>query len=79
MHYVYILENKERDFYYVGITEDLQRRIVEHGDGKTPITKGYLPLKLVWYCAFPTKEQAAKFEMYLKSVSGRAFSSRHLI
>ncbi|MFH1749441.1 MAG: GIY-YIG nuclease family protein [bacterium] len=44
-----------------------------------PATKGKRPISLVFYCAFPTKEQAVEFEKYLKSGSGQSFRNKHLI
>jgi len=79
MHYVYILKSKStNNFHYIGLTSNLNKRLREHSKGKTPITKGYLPIYLVWYCIFNNRIRAAKFEKYLKSGSGRAFSKRHL-
>ena len=79
MYYVYILTSTARPFHYVGLTHDLRRRIDEHFNGMTPVTKGYRPLMLVWYCVFEDKLRAAAFERYLKSGSGRAFSKKRLI
>lgn len=79
MIYVYILKSTARSFHYVGLTHNLQRRIEEHCNGMTPVTKGYRPLALVWYCVFEDRLRAATFERYLKSGSGRAFSTKHLI
>ncbi|HLD18174.1 MAG TPA: GIY-YIG nuclease family protein [Patescibacteria group bacterium] len=78
MYYVYLLENETKDFHYTGLTHDLDRRMVEHEQGLTPMTKGRL-LHLKWHCVFPTKEAAARFEKYLKTGSGRAFAKRHLL
>ena len=61
------------------MTHNLQRRIDEHFNGMTPVTKSYRPLILVWYCVFDDRSRAARFEHYLKSGSGRAFSNKRLI
>jgi len=79
MYYVYILENKNKNFHYIGYTKNLNKRIHEHKNGESSVTKGYLPIKLVWHCVFYNKQTAAKFEKYLKSGSGRAFTKKHLI
>lgn len=78
MYYVYILKLSNND-YYVGSTGNLKERIVDHQEGKNISTKPFRPVKLVYYCAFPTKSQALKFEMHLKSGSGKAFRNKHLI
>jgi len=78
MFYVYILllaNNK----HYVGQTEDLTKRVAKHQEGGVISTSNYRPVKLVWYCSFSDKEKAVKLEKYLKSGSGRAFVSKHLL
>ena len=79
MYYVYILYNRDREFRYVGLTKDLEKRLKEHKAGLSPVTKGYLPIRLVWYAVFSDKSIAARFERYLKSGSGRAFVKRHIL
>lgn len=64
MYYVYLLK-LSNDSVYTGCTPDLKRRIQEHETGKTESTKDLRPLKLIWYCAFPSRIQARRFEQYL--------------
>jgi predicted GIY-YIG superfamily endonuclease len=79
VHYVYLLNSKRSYFRrYIGVTADLKRRIAEHNSGKFPHTATYAPWTLVTYVAFSNKQQADKFELYLKSGSGHAFANRHL-
>jgi len=78
MYYVYILlcsDNKP----YTGCTADLKDRIKRHQKGNVPATKDRLPIKLTSYFAFANKYKAYKFEKYLKSGSGRAFTKRHFM
>ena len=79
MYSVYILYNKTKSFTYYGLTKNLRKRVDEHKLGKVRVTKAYLPLFLIWYCVFKNKIQAARFEKYLKSGSGRAFVKKRLI
>jgi putative endonuclease len=77
-HYVYILRSTvERDRYYVGLTQHLEKRLAEHNRGETPSTKAYAPWQIETATAFRDKAKAAAFEQYLKTHSGRAFSKRH--
>ena len=78
MYYTYLLKLSNNDIY-VGSTVDLVIRIKDHNEGKNISTKPFRPVKLVYYCAFPTKAQSIKFEMYLKSGSGKAFRNKHLL
>jgi putative endonuclease len=78
MLYVYIVESESSPGrYYVGSTKDIQRRVDEHNEGKSAHTAKYRPWKLATYIAFENRGKAFKFEQYLKSGSGRAFSKKH--
>lgn len=79
MFYVYILANTSQTFHYIGLTRNLERRIDEHVNGLSPVTKTYCPLILMWYCVFTDRSLAAQFEQYLKSGSGRAFAKKRLL
>lgn len=78
MYYTYLLKLSNGD-YYSGSTHDLQERVKDHLEGKNISTKPFRPVKLMFYCAFPTKEQAINFQMYLKSGSGKAFRNKHFV
>ncbi len=79
MIYVYILQSlSDNDRFYTGITEDLKERIRKHNTGKVPHTSKHIPWKLKTYIAFSDKNMAVKFEKYLKTSSGRAFSKKRL-
>ncbi len=78
MHYVYILQGTKNNSPYTGITTNLKQRIKNHNSGQVKSTSSKKPYKLIWYCAFASKINAYKFEKYLKSGSGVAFSKKHL-
>ncbi|MFH1405028.1 MAG: GIY-YIG nuclease family protein [Patescibacteria group bacterium] len=78
MHYVYIIKS-HNNRVYTGSTADLKQRIIYHNKGQVPHTSKNKPWKVIWYCAFPTQQQALDFERYLKSGSGHAFSRKRLI
>jgi putative endonuclease len=44
-----------------------------------PATKPFLPVELIFYCAFKDKYKAFEFEKYLKSGSGRAFMNKRFL
>ena len=58
--------------YYVGHTDELDRRLAQHGSG---LGSGYtttrLPISLVWFAEFPTREEAKAAEVQLKKWSRR--------
>ena len=78
MHYVYLLRSEMTDNKYIGTTIYLKRRLNEHNSGKSTYTNKFKPWRIEMYIAFTDKEKANKFETYLKSGSGRAFTERHL-
>lgn len=78
MYYAYILKLADAS-YYTGSTSNLPKRIAKHNKGDVLATKGKRPVKLVFYCAFPSKKKALEFEKYLKTGSGQSFRNRHLI
>ena len=78
MYYVYLLQSQSHPARrYTGLTSDLKARLTKHNEGGVPHTSQYRPWTLKTYLAFQTRPQAAAFERYLKSHSGRAFASRH--
>jgi predicted GIY-YIG superfamily endonuclease len=78
MKYVYMLQSEvDPERYYVGSTPDLKRRFAEHNDGKSIHTNKFKPWRLVTYVAFSDYVKADKFELYLKTSSGRAFAKKH--
>ena len=51
-YFVYIMANKHNSVLYTGVTNNLQRRILEHKEGKGSLfTKKYNVHKLVYYQA----------------------------
>jgi putative endonuclease len=70
-HYVYVLKSVENWRFYVGMTENVQRRLQEHNSGKTKSTKGYKPWVLVFTEEFDSRELAREREKYLKSGIGK--------
>lgn len=69
--FVYILYSTDFDRFYIGMTQDLERRIKEHNSGKTKSTKGFRPWKLVYSEVVEDRISARCRESYLKSGIGR--------
>lgn len=75
---MYLLQaNRTQPERYIGLTGDLKARLARHNAGEVPHTSKFSLWALKTYTAFLTREQAAQFELYLKSGSGRAFANRH--
>ena len=67
MFVVYVLESETFKRTYTGMTNDLERLIKEHNNGKTKSTRFYRPWKLLFIESFPTRLEAREREKYLKS------------
>jgi len=77
MKYVYILQSDDGEHFYVGVTDDVDERLRLHNAGKVSHTAKYKPWRLRTFVAFSDRKSAFAFEKYLKSGSGRAFSTKH--
>ena len=65
--YVYFITNKSNRVLYVGVTNNLSRRIGEHAEGRgSAFTNKYNCTKLVYFEVFPDIEQAIEREKQLK-------------
>ena len=79
MHYVYLIRSKAQSSHtYIGLTDDVLKRLESHNSGANKHTAKYRPWVLVSYTAFAERSKAAAFEAYLKHGSGHAFAKRHL-
>ena len=67
-YYVYILYNRKKNFIYIGYSEDLKQRFVEHNDGRSKSTKAYRPLELIHYEAYHNKKMLSAENYILKQI-----------
>lgn len=67
MYYVYILRSEKDGSLYIGYTNNLKKRILEHNNGLSLSTKNKRPYKLIFYEAFINRIDAKHRETYLKS------------
>lgn len=64
---VYIVSNKRRTVYYIGVTADLAQRVLQHKSGKGSVfTKKYNCTYLIYYEYYPRIEEAIAKEKVLK-------------
>ena len=66
-YYVYLLKSDKTKYNYIGCTSNLKKRLKEHQDGRVYSTKKMLPLELLYYEAYRSKESAYQREKHLKS------------
>ena len=70
MYYTYIMSNENNSTLYIGMTNDLARRVREHKAGIIPgFTQKYKCNKLVYYEEFSEVNQAIEREKQLKKWS----------
>ncbi len=66
--YIYILTNTYRTTFYIGVTSDLLKRIIEHANGAaSKFTKKYGVKDLIYYEEFSAINQAIAREKQLKN------------
>ena len=68
---VYVLQNREGRFY-VGLSDDVPRRVAQHNSGWSKWTKGKGPWRLAWKSDVMNLSQARKLELLLKRQKGGA-------
>jgi len=73
MYFVYAIRSLVDGRIYVGMTNDVAKRLSEHNAGKTKSTKGYTPWHSIYTESLPLRTQARVREKYLKSGVGREF------
>ncbi|PKH49620.1 endonuclease [Tenacibaculum sp. Bg11-29] len=66
--YTYILTNKYRTTFYIGVTANLSKRLIEHKEGKaSKFTKKYNVTDLIYFEEFTDINQAISREKQLKN------------
>jgi len=64
--YTYLLKSLKDEKYYVGITNDINRRLFEHNNGKLLTTAKRRPFSLVYYKTHENYLEARNHEKWLK-------------
>ncbi|MDO8594259.1 MAG: GIY-YIG nuclease family protein [bacterium] len=80
MFKVYVLENQIDKGWYIGETDNLKRRILEHNSGRGGRTtkRGGGIWKLIYAEAYLNKSDALGREKFLKSGSGHRYLKKQL-
>jgi putative endonuclease len=73
MLYVYAIQSLKDGRIYVGLTQNIDKRILQHNKGATFSTKPFKPWKLIYSEVLPDRICARKREKYLKSGVGKEF------
>lgn len=70
MFQTYILKNDTTKNFYIGSTNDLERRLAEHNRGQTRSTKRIGQWQIVYKEEFKTNIEAKRRERMIKSYKG---------
>ena len=76
MYYLYILKSKIIDKYYIGISQNPQKRIKYHNTFEKGFTSRYRPWEIVYTKKFNNKNLAMKAEKKLKNWKSRKMIER---
>ncbi len=71
MFYVYVLKSQRDSTLYIGLTQDLARRLQQHNRGHGRSTRAKRPFVLLLFERFETRAAARAREKYYKSGFGR--------
>ncbi len=71
MFYVYVLKSRLDSTLYIGLTQDLARRLQQHNRGLERNTKAKRPYVVLLSKRFETRAAARAREKYYKSGFGR--------
>ena len=74
MFYVYVLQSLKNYGFYIAFAPDLKARFLKHQNGLVRSTKNLLPLDLIYYEAYKSKQDALTREKRLKKFA-KGFSS----
>ena len=71
MFWVYVLKSQDHNKFYTGQTDNLERRLQEHNEGKSIYSRRYRPWRVVYTETYGTAVEAISREQYLRSAAGR--------
>ena len=69
MYQVYIIENEESR-KYIGLSEDVEKRLLGHNEGVSKWTRGKGPWKIIWTSKPMDLSEARKMENLMKRQKG---------
>ena len=70
--YVYVLR-LDKNSFYTGLTNNIERRIKEHRSKKTGYTSKFNEKEIVFLFKLDNRKEARKVEIYIKAVGARNF------
>jgi putative endonuclease len=71
---VYYLYSKKINKYYIGKTNDIERRLKEHNNAEEKFTKKGIPWKLISYINCDNNHKAVEIENKLKKQKNKKYT-----
>jgi len=78
MMFVYIIRSLSHHTRYIGVTQDIEKRLREHNTGRCRYTKGRMPWEVAYVEGKDTLGEARKREIFLKSGQGRKWLDENI-
>ncbi len=66
MYHVYILRSLNNNRHYIGQTNDLDKRLMRHNQGRVQSTKYFIPWKIIYTEQYRSRAEAMKREREIK-------------
>ena len=70
-YYVYFLQSLKNNKYYIGVTDNVKRRLYEHNQGLSKYTRSLRPLELKRVERFKSINEAYAREKFIKNKKSR--------
>jgi putative endonuclease len=67
MYIVYVLKSSKKDYHYVWMTNNIERRLRQHNEWKNKSTKAYSPFEIIYSEVVENSKQAREREKYFKT------------
>jgi putative endonuclease len=71
MYYTYVLKSCKDGRFYIGQTQDLEKRLNDHNKGYSKYTKIFRSWALMWYATFDSRSESYILEQKLKRIKSR--------
>lgn len=82
MYYTYVLlcidKSRNRQKFYIGLTDNLNQRITAHKNKEVKTTKSFDQIELAYFEGCCNKKDAGKRELQLKTGFGRGYINRRI-
>jgi len=73
MYFVYLIQSDVDNSFYVGYSQDPNKRLLAHNNGESTYTRRKMPWKLLYIEEYNSKSEALKREKFLKAQRNTEF------